>query len=433
MSFKMTKKKVLTRRGVLWLGQTCNLRCSFCYFMDRIATQAHPEHPFMSIEKAKKICNTLVDYYHNNSIDIQGGEPTIYPHIYELVRYCRDIGLLPTLITNALVLDKIANCEKLRDSGLRDCLVSVHGLNEIYDSIVGVPGGHNRQMKGIENLRETGIPFRFNCVLSKKVLTQLNDVARVAVNTGARVVNFIAYNPFEDQQKEGRRSDENVPKYSEVVSYLTEAMDILGAAGIEYNVRYFPICMVEERHRKAVYNFQQLPYDIHEWDYASWSWTGRQPQRMRDGDVTQVISLQDATIMPVNYPGPMNKIAGRIRDKLSDYPKLLNAAVSLNRKVSYIVQRQRTSASTEMEDSIEWLYKENAKLRAVHHCKYTYSEKCCGCDASEICDGFHGDYSAIFGTDEARPIKSGIKITDPKYYISEQEKVVESEDYDWAV
>ena len=32
-----TKKRVLARRGVLWLGQTCNLRCYFCYFVNRIA------------------------------------------------------------------------------------------------------------------------------------------------------------------------------------------------------------------------------------------------------------------------------------------------------------------------------------------------------------------------------------------------------------
>src|SRR5882672_5133590 len=73
-----TREKLITRRGVLWLGQTCNIRCHFCYFLDRIEKKDHPEHPFMDLEKAKKICHDLRYRYGNTSIDIQGGEPTIW-------------------------------------------------------------------------------------------------------------------------------------------------------------------------------------------------------------------------------------------------------------------------------------------------------------------------------------------------------------------
>ena len=65
----------------------------------------------MSIEKLKKMCHTLRYYYGNTSVDIQGGEPTIYPDILELIRYCKEIGLHPTLITNGWAL---ADIEKLR-------------------------------------------------------------------------------------------------------------------------------------------------------------------------------------------------------------------------------------------------------------------------------------------------------------------------------
>ena len=95
-------------------------------------------------------------------------------------------------------------------------------------------------------------------------------------------MNFIAFNPFEDQET-GIRTHDNVARYSEIKPKLTEAMDILEEASIECNVRYVPLCIGEERHRKNFYNFQQLPYDHHEWDYQSWMWTGLQPQRMKEG------------------------------------------------------------------------------------------------------------------------------------------------------
>ena len=65
-------RRVLTRRGIVWVGQTCNLQCYFCYFKDRRSDASHPEHRFMSLEKAKTIAKTLVEYYSNTSVDIQG-------------------------------------------------------------------------------------------------------------------------------------------------------------------------------------------------------------------------------------------------------------------------------------------------------------------------------------------------------------------------
>ncbi len=428
--FSKSTNRVLTRRGVLWLGQTCNFKCQFCYFLDRIKTKDHPEHPFMSLAKAKQICDTLVNYYHNNAIDIQGGEPTIYPQIHELITHCRQTGLLPTLITNGLVLANQKSCKKLKDAGIRDLLISVHGLGDDFDTLVGVRGAHKKQMQALENLITVGIPFRFNCVLSKVSLKKLSAIAQLAIDKGAGVVNFIAFNPFEDQQKQGRRSALNVPLYKEVAPFLMEAMEILHKAEVECNVRYFPLCMVKEKYRKSLYNFQQLSYDIHEWDYASWSWTGMQSQRMRDGEISRTISLKEATVEPPTYPGPLQFMAIKAREKLAGYPTLLNAAVSINRTIGKTMANTGKQNTTDMAE--ESLYRENARIRAQRHCCYVYAERCDQCSVKSICDGFHGDYASLFGSEEASPIILPETINDPKYYISHQLKVVEEEDYGWA-
>ena len=394
--FAKTTRRVRTRRGVLWLGQTCNLRCRFCYFQTRVATREHPDHPFMSLEKARAVCSTLRGHYGNTAVDIQGGEPTIYPHIEALVAHCREIGLLPTLITNAVALDDPQRCRRLREAGLRDLLVSVHGLGAAYDEAVGLPGAHARQMKALDNLAEQAIPFRLNCVLAASVLPDLTAIARLAVTRGARVMNFIAFNPFEDQQ--GSRSGQDVPRYSEVAGPLTEALDCLEENGLEANVRYLPLCAAKPRHRKNFYNFQQLPYDLHEWDYASWSWSGRNPQRRRDGELEPVLSLRQA-----------------------------NHCLKLFGHEGYL---EDSSISSEDE------YRHSALIRAREHCGYQFAPACAACALRDICDGFHGDYSSLYGSDEARaqelPSSSG-PVDAPRHFIREQEKIVEHEDAPWAL
>lgn len=385
----------------------------------------------MSLEKAKRICKTLVDVYQNKAIDIQGGEPTIYKDICELVAYCREIGLLPTLITNALVLAKRDACVRLHGAGVRDLLISIHGMGDVFDEIVGVKGAHDKQMAALEHINDIGIPFRINCVLSKNALPQLVDIARLAINKGARTVNFIAFNPFEDQRKKGKRSDTNVPRYADVSGPLTEALDMLAEADVEANVRYFPFCMLPERHWKSNYNFQQLSYDLHEWDFASWSWTGMREQRMRAGELTPALTLGEATHLPLRYPGILQQCAEGLHRVLQKHPRLLAQAEKVNSAIGRF-RRGDAVKSAPSTGPNETLYRQNAMLRAEVHCGYIYSDACRECSLKKICDGFHGDYSALFSADEAKTIRLPEEIDDPKIYIAEQRKVVEEEDYDWA-
>ncbi|NIA14976.1 MAG: radical SAM protein [Nitrospiraceae bacterium] len=416
IAHQTTTKRVLTRRGVMWLGQTCNLRCYFCYFASRIADSKHPEHAFMALEKAKQICHTLRHTYGNTAIDIQGGEPTIYPQILELVSYCRDIGLYPTLITNGLALIKPGVVEGYRDAGVRDFLVSLHGIGDIHDQVVGVRGAYDKIIAAIGRMRETGVPLRFNCTMSKPVIPVLPEIARKAIEYGAYGVNYIAFNPFGDQES-GTRTHENVAKYSEIKPILAEAIDMLEEAGIETNVRYLPLCMAEPRHRKNFYNYQQLSYDTHEWDYQSWLWTMMAPQMMKPSGLVPSFRLG----VGARKVYSCNGVA--VVDMFQRNPVKLGLKFIAQRNLARLQQLFRGK---------EALYREEARVRASKDCNYRYHDACQRCAAQDICDGFHGDYADFFGTDEAVPITDIQPTHDPKFFIREQEKAVELEDESWA-
>jgi len=417
-ALKQTTKRTMNRRGVMWLGQTCNQRCYFCYFIERVSDRNHPEHAFMTIDKAKRICHILRYTFGNTAIDIQGGEPTIHKDILELCRYCHEIGLYPTLITNGLVLGKAGELEKYRDAGVRDFLVSLHGIGPIHDEVVCVNGAYDRITKALERMRELDFPFRINCTMSKPVIPILTEVAAKAIEYGALAVNFIAFNPFGDQQSGHRRAD-TVATYSEVRVELTKAIDLLEAAGIEVNVRYLPLCMAEARHRKNFYNFQQLTYDHHEWDYQSWSWTMMHTQMMKEGGLVPPFLLG-----PYGRRLRCGDNCFHIRDRAQEHPIKQGFKFWVQRSLSRVLQTVRG------KDAV---WREEARIRATNDCGYVYHEACGQCAAQAICDGFHGDYAQFFGTGEAQPVTGLSRLENPAVFIREQKKWVEPEDEGWAL
>ncbi|UCE61695.1 MAG: radical SAM protein [Phycisphaerales bacterium] len=431
IKYKRTKRRVITRRGVLWLGQTCNLRCQFCYFLDRINSSEHPEQAFMPLGKARIICSSLVQHYNNCAVDIQGGEPTIYPDIHALIAHCREIGLLPSLITNGVILEDKTQCSTLKAAGVRDVLLSINGLGDTGDMIAGVPGCSRKQLVALDNLTELSVPVRFNCVLSKPVLPQLVELAELAVARGVRIVNFIALNLFEDQRR-ARQCSETLPTFSTVTPYLHDALDVLAGNDIEHNVRYYPLCMLKPGYRHAAYNFQQLPYDIHEWDYASMAWTGLTEQRMAHGPVSGVVSLRKVT--PPTGPlsvTPFIALRHAVARTLRPHPRAYAVATRLDRIFNDI----HTHSARWFSDgnaTVETVYKAHGRLRASRS-RYVYTKACRQCAVRDICDGFHSDYLGLFGSDEATPILGNQAITDPKHYINDQVKYVEKEDWHWAM
>ena len=426
---RSTMKRTLSRRGIIWLGQTCNLHCEFCYFIDRVHDRTHAEHAFMSIDKARTICRTLVESYGNTAVDIEGGEPTLYPHIFDLLRFCNEVGLKPTLITNALVLDRPDRCRQYRAAGINDFKVSIHGLGSVHDVLVGRRGAHIRQMRALRNLQETGIPFRFNVVLTPQVVPQIPDIARLAVATGALCVNWLGFNPHEDQEARPERF-RLIPRFADLRPPLTEALDILEEAGIETNVRYVPHCMVSPRHRKNVYHFQQLFYDHREWDWASWAWTTLPPQREAEGATSEPIALSSLRLW-FRLIGPLAGAADvPLLRRLVSSKWLVNHPRS--RRFLYGLQRLLPRGRIGADEEKAALYEGVARVHARVNCASVRAPGCRTCPANGICSGIYRDYATLFGLEEVRPVDGSAPITDPLHYIRRQRKLVEKHDEAWA-
>ncbi|RKP48441.1 radical SAM protein [Trinickia fusca] len=343
MEYTIAKdRRSLTRRGVLWLGLKCDIKCKFCY--DENVDKK--DKLWLPLDDAKHALEKFRFYYENEYVDFMGGEPTLHPRVFEIVGFCASIGLRPTLITHGMHLADRKRAEAFKAAGVHDFLMSIHGIGENVARLHGRDvENFDRQVQAIDNLNALEIPIRFNCILIRDNLCDLSAIVELAKSKNVKIINFLTFNPYFEW-----RSAPEIPfqaRHSEIMQYLGPALRLCNEYRIEANVRYMPICQLKGFESHAFTGYQ-LPYDVHEWDYNSW------------------------------------------------YDRGLNG-----------------------QPSHEWYYSASAEQKARH--SYIHTEKCQNCAARNICDGFHAQYLARWGAEEAVPY-SGELISDPIFYIKQQAK-----------
>jgi hypothetical protein len=265
----------------------------------------------------------------------------------DIVSHAASIGLRPTVITHGMHLADLDRARAFADAGVHDFLVSVHGVGETASQIHG-RGRDNfaRQLAALDNLRALGVPFRFNVTLIRDNLTELTAIADLAGSTGARVVNFLTFNPYFEWT--AQPEIEFQARHSEIAPHLMAAIDRCTDLGVEANVRYMPTCQLPG-YEAHVYTGYQLPYDPHEWDYNSWYDTGHEGSPPR-----------------------------------------------------------------------QWYLDASQRQQQRHH--YTPVPGCGDCALRAVCDGFHEQYVARWGGDEAAPYP-GEPVPDPRHFIRHQKKI----------
>jgi MoaA/NifB/PqqE/SkfB family radical SAM enzyme len=89
----------LADNAITWLEPTtkCNIYCDGCYRENDPLGHKPLDQVIADLEQIKRMRKT-------DGISIAGGEPLIYPHIMELVRYVKSQGWKPIIITNGEIL-----------------------------------------------------------------------------------------------------------------------------------------------------------------------------------------------------------------------------------------------------------------------------------------------------------------------------------------
>ena len=140
----------------------CNLACPGCHI-----SNASNFKQDIDFEAAIEIVDNLarLDIF---TIALGGGEPFLYPHIFELAGYIRQQRIVPSVTTNGTLIDHriAAQCHVFGNIHL-----SLHNLDEI-----------GRLGTAIHNLQREGIQVGLNVLLTSQTIEHLEAIFRWAAS-----------------------------------------------------------------------------------------------------------------------------------------------------------------------------------------------------------------------------------------------------------
>jgi MoaA/NifB/PqqE/SkfB family radical SAM enzyme len=207
VQMRVRKRPFVLSHGI---NARCNLRCPFCEYWRAPGPEMTLDSIFAMLEDAKSFGIGVYNAW--------TAEPLLRRDLPEILRHAKSLGITTSLITNGQLLsDRIEDLEDL------DYLsVSVDGIGT-YQEIRGA--SVEPVLEGIRAAREAGHAVLMNCVISRKNLSELEDLVSLAEELGA----LISFEPLHQTSGiEGGvwddmgMGDADLPEYRRSVDRLME-------------------------------------------------------------------------------------------------------------------------------------------------------------------------------------------------------------------
>jgi MoaA/NifB/PqqE/SkfB family radical SAM enzyme len=217
----------------LQITRECNQRCLFC--------SNPPTGKSRSLSFFKKIIDSYIKKGYKGII-FSGGEPTLYPHLPNLISYVSRKNIHCRIITNG---QKIADPDyllELTGSGLEHICLSIYSddpaiqalLTENKDSLPHIK-------KALFNLKRSGITVDIVTVINKYNSGHLSRLARW-ITRDFPFVNHFVWNNLDPLMNRASSHPDTIPRLIDFELELHFAMTILRDMGKTFRVERVPLC-----------------------------------------------------------------------------------------------------------------------------------------------------------------------------------------------
>lgn len=148
-------------------SRECNFRCAYCYVEDRTAAAGE-----LSRQEIKEVILQARELGARKII-ILGGEPSIYPHLVEMLRFLGALGLSVELFTNGSgVTEELAAV--LAEERVRVVVKMNSRDAAIQDQLAGKKGAFAIIGQALERLRRAGYPSEELFLAASTVICRQN-------------------------------------------------------------------------------------------------------------------------------------------------------------------------------------------------------------------------------------------------------------------
>jgi MoaA/NifB/PqqE/SkfB family radical SAM enzyme len=200
----------------------CNQACDFCFVSTHLPAPDDVD-----------VRNAIVEISRQGGVlQLSGGEPTLNPRVCEYVKLGKSEGAVAVeLQTNAVRLADEQLTLSLEEAGLDVAFVSLHGAHaDISDGITRAPGTFEKTLRGIDALSRTKVHVRLNFVFCEPNRRDFPDFVRLVASRWPRAeINVSIASAFTDLVP---RTPELIPKYSDVLPFLEEGLQLATQANV---------------------------------------------------------------------------------------------------------------------------------------------------------------------------------------------------------
>ena len=174
------------RNYMLWIEVTdvCNQRCLHCY-----TSSDRRKGYFLDREVLKRVISQASELEFEQ-LQFTGGEPLLYPKIWDIISYLRDVTTIPVveLYTN-LTLLRDKEIKLLKKYQVKIATTLLGSCSKIHDYCTGVRGSFDILLKNLRKIRDEGIEFRVGVIKLAENENDMENIERLL-----RKEKFISFN-----------------------------------------------------------------------------------------------------------------------------------------------------------------------------------------------------------------------------------------------
>ncbi len=232
------------RQVEIQLGHMCNNRCVFCVSGQRTSMgEALP----LAVEPLVARIREAYAGGHRK-ITLLGGEPTLQPGFFTVVRECVSLGFEEiVLFTNGVKAARPGFIDEVRATGGRfTWRISLQGgTKESHERTTRKPGSFDRVLRTLEALRDRGERITVNMCVVASNFESVDRFPELLVRFGVRQLHLDMMRPADAGVRTGAELREMMPPYSEMVGPLTRM--VAGFPdGFDVNIGNLPYCVAPE-------------------------------------------------------------------------------------------------------------------------------------------------------------------------------------------